>query len=239
MVEERDEPTLQQAQSIDVESPGRNTPTEAKQDSSDEENMDEKTKAELEQISQASQKFLAETGGPLPNKDTYKDPYAHAPEMKVASQKGLSSVIDDISDKENISEAKTDDKQNGSDSTVDFLAQLDDLEAEIMNVLDDTNSFDPMKVIAPPVESKPAVLPVSKPPKPPVSYDETDFNKKTKTLPSMRSGSSSKDPSPVPSRGERKGSARSSSDSSEPSPSPRRFTVASSSPARKKLHNVK
>lgn len=254
LVEERDEPKLQQAESIDVESP-RTTPTDRKKElpeTEEEEDAmdDEATKAELEKISEASRKFLSETGGPPPppKKNTYRDPYANAPEMKVASQKGLVGVIGEISEKEKPVEGKseTDSKENGSQISLDLLAQLDDLEAEIMNVLDDTNSFDPSSVVvvSPPKLLPPGPLPVTKPPKPPPSQDETDsaYTRKSKTLPMARSGSSSKEPSPAPLRGERKGSAksrRSSSDSSEPSPSPRRNTVSSTSPARKRVTNVK
>lgn len=263
LVEERDEPTLQQAESIDIEisKPLGATPTEDKDLTSDTDQDVEATKAELEKLSKASKDFLSQTGGPSPQpQEPYKDPYANAPEMKTASAKGLNAIIDDISPeppvsptpKETIAKTKseTHTTKNGTESANDFLAQLDDLEAQIMDVLDDTSTFDPMAETTPP--KPPPPMPVSKPPPMPVikpkrtfQNDDTDSvfqdtKQKSKTLPQPRSNSSSREPSPrLPTGGDRKNSARSSSDSStEPSPSPRRFTVGGS-PVRKKIVNQK
>ncbi|XP_003385913.1 PREDICTED: epidermal growth factor receptor substrate 15 homolog [Amphimedon queenslandica] len=215
--------------------------SDGEEEEEEEEEVDEEAaKAELEEISRASNKFLSENKNreEVP-REPYKDPYANAPEMKTASQKGLSAVITDIS---STGEAPptVDPQQNGSQgsqgsqSSLDFLAQLEGLEAEIMNVLDDTNSFDP-NAPPPPPENKTKIMPVvQKPSK--VDEPDSPFEKKSYTLPSptkarLGSGGSGS----LLLRTERRGSARSSSDSSsEPSPSPRRYTVAAS-PARKKI----
>ena len=225
-------------------------------DSDDEECVvdEEAAKAELEEISRVSNKFLSENQERETPRESYQDPYADAPEMKTASQKGLAAVITDISNKETPTqttptETRTQSSQNGSQSSqdgsqssLDFLAQLEGLEAEIMNVLDDTNSFDPNAAVAPPPNTKHKIMPVvvQKPSKPHTDEpDSPNYEMKSNTLPSpSKSRVVSKGYSSLL-RTERRGSARTSSDSSsEPSPSPRRYTV-SSSPVRKKFTNTK
>ena len=267
LVEEKDAPILQQAVSVevDLQEISRTTPTQEKVDEEPiTENVvnQEEIDAELTEISKASQKFLERNSpSPLSAPSQVPDPYVNDPEMKSASIKGLNSVISDISPEPPINnvetptvvdtktetdtqqtETETSTNQNGSQSVdLNFLAQLDDLEAQIMNVLDDTITFDPMAVVTPPEPPPPAPVLKTEPKSPPkedtrkTSLDDTDsvfsessaLKSKSMTMPQKRS---SKESSPSEFR-----SHGSSESSSETSPVRRRNTYSGGSPMRRKL----
>ena len=88
-MEEREEPMLQQVESVAVVGSQEVTP------------MPGEIKDELEQLSEASQKFLRETGGP--DESHTQEPteveqrFVVDTDMQSASSKGLSGIIRDIS----------------------------------------------------------------------------------------------------------------------------------------------
>ena len=263
LVEEKDNPSIQQAEAIEIEIDKQKrttTPPLTQEDNPmDGEGENENMEVELEAISKASQSYLQKhsssadptsTSAAAPVANKLVENYVQDSGMQLASVKGLNSVISDISPEptngDKGPETKTDqllaNTESDSQQTTQNKAQgidlsfLDDLEAQVMDVLDDTNTFDPSKIAPPPEPPKPAKKPELKvqpsPPKRKYS-DETDsvFSPKmspshSKTLPNRRFN---KDLSPF----EVRSRVSSESSSEHCSPTHRRNTVGSS-PARRK-----
>jgi hypothetical protein len=188
-----------------------------REEEDDEDDEDkEKTLADLDRISKASEKFLSDVKGQIPT--IVKQEYV-APEIKQIPPPAHVEITQLF----HVEKKGTDVSKDKNE--VDYLAQLDDLEAEILNVLDDTYTTSPPPTTSqPPKDPLPVInkgpLPViNRPPKPP-KRDETDsvFTSKTLPPPKMRLSPS------------KKGKFRTSSDSSDEK---RRNTV-SVSPSRKK-----
>ena len=157
MVVERTEPTLLQAQAVDVAGSREATPSnEVSFDGSEEQDS-----VDLEELSRASRKFLEESEGKLaeqqhrnlPGGAVYRS-FGMA-EYRSASLKGLSATIEEMqgavgspeeSDKP-VKPAKRERDEDGNDEvgleepvkSGDMIAHLDGLEAEILTALDDAN----------------------------------------------------------------------------------------------------
>ena len=180
LVEEREEPILQQAVSVDVVGSREVTP------------MPDEVEDELDQLAEASSKFLQETGGETDVSQSQgptelEQRFVVDTEMQSAGSKGLPEIIRQISpDQTERNDTVSIVKQSQTSPTVtqtasalpesqagkienqtgqtenqagetendsatdDILAQLADLEAEVMDMLDDTNSFEPPPVPTPP-----------------------------------------------------------------------------------------
>ena len=206
----------------------------------------EKMEDELVAIAKASEKYLEKNGGPSSSVTVSGGPAAGT---QSASTKGLSSEItrEPVTTDEGATSSPSKDRSTGiTDKTGSHsqnqaqnqaqgidLSFLDDLEAQVMDVLDDTISFDPSKVAPPPEpEKKPVVKTTPPPPPKRKSTDETDSvfvpmsPSKSKTLPHKKKMSG--DSSPFEIR------TRKTSDSS--SDSYRRNTLGAS-PLRRKLNS--
>ena len=218
LVEEREEPVLQQAISVELVGSREVTPIPEIED-------------ELNQLEEASSKFLQETGGERevsqqgPTKVEQR--FVVDTEMQSAGSKGLPETIRQMSPdqaerndtvpviKQNQTPEKTENQTGQTENqtgqtenqaegaendptTDDILAQLADLEAEVMDMLDDTNSFEPPPTPKPAPEPTPppqAPEPVKEERKP---VEEADTGKNipviVKTSPPSSSSSSSSSP---------------------------------------------
>ena len=222
LVEEREEPVLQQAISVELVEV---TPTPEVED-------------ELNQLEEASSKFLQETGGESEvsqqGPTEVEQRFVVDTEMQSAGSKGLPETIRQMSPdqaerndtvpviKQDQTPEKTENQTGQTENhtgqtenqagqtenqageaendptTDDILAQLADLEAEVMDMLDDTNSFEPPPTPKPAPEPTPppqAPEPVKEERKP---VEEADTGKNipviVKTSPPSSSSSSSSSP---------------------------------------------
>ena len=178
----------------------------------------ENMEKELEVIAKATENYLKTNGNsststaatPSMSNNKVIDEFTDDLSMRSASKKGLNSSITEIipepvkKDKEQSlpkTESKTTTTTQNQSQGID-LSFLDDLQAQVMDVLDDTISFDPTNVPPPPpVPKKPEIKKL--PPPVPVkktSTDETDSvfvpmsPSKSKTLPHRRSTKDSYSP---------------------------------------------
>lgn len=248
MVEEHTEPMLHQPESVELVRPPPPPPRPRLPDEEEEEEDadPEKVMKELDQISETSHHLLRSMGGPLPRKRQEKpEPFALDANMKQAAVHGLGEAIKMVSPgptsngttNVDIEKPRKPKPSPPSSRQDDILAQLENLEAEMMTVMNDTTSFKPVHAIAQPtpVPEKPPPVPKKTTPthvKPKEEVDHPPFQRHHSAS-SVGSYGQQRKTSKEENNGKPDSPSRSSSSSSASSPS-HRSSLALTSPRRKR-----
>ena len=237
---------LHQAESVELVRPPQPPPQPRLPDDEEEAEDAEKVMRELDQISETSHHLLSSMGGPLPRKRQEKpEAFALDTDMKQAAVHGLGEAIKLVSPKPTSNSVTNMDREKPrkpksslpSAKHDDILAQLDNLEAEMMTVMNDTTSFKPVHAVAhpAPVPEKPPPVPKKTTPTHVKPKEEVDYPpfQRHHSASSVGSYGQQHKTSKEENNGKADSPSRSSSSSSASSPS-HRGSLALTSPRRKR-----